>query len=124
MGSSNPIKQASRYNAKFSGDVWRHTPDVKAMGKSLGVAAALNSEIDARIVGAQNTQEAMHPLMSAYRIAAKNGLRHMGAIIRNHSGPMQKTMLLAAEQGIIQPPTFTDAILRAMVLEVFGVTYP
>jgi len=122
MGSSNPVKQASRYNSKYTGDVWRHTPDVKAMGAALGNACVLNRQIDTTISQAIEHDLPMHPELTASKAWILAMGREAGAIIRRHTGPTQNAELVAHEQKVLTGPNMTSPIWRGIVLRVFGVT--
>ena len=122
MGSSNPIKQAARYNAKYTGDVWRHTPDVKAMGKALGAASVINRQIDTTILHELEQDLPMHPELRSATSGILAMGREAGAIIRRHTGPTQNAELLAHEQKVIVMVPITSPLWRGLVLRVFGVT--
>jgi hypothetical protein len=122
MGSSNPIKQAARYNAKFTGDVWRHTPDVKAMAQAHGKAATLNKQIDATISREIEHDLPMHPELTASTPWLLAMGREAGAIIRRHTGATQNAELVAHEQKVLTNANITSPLWRGLVLRVFGVT--
>lgn len=122
MGSSNPIKQAARYNAKFTGDVWRHTPDVVAMAAAHGKAATMNRQIDAQISRYISDNLMMHPELTASTPWLLAMGREAGAIIRRHTGATQNAELVAHEQKVLTNSNITAPIWRALVLSVFGVT--